>query len=490
MTSQSTIDEGLFGNLDVSLSLKAEDTEREKLRRRHKSSSDVGLRRAATLQEYDTKLRHQSSDMDHLQLANALSAQVSEEMEKTKGGSEKGSRLSGASMKPGHSTIIESGQEGDKPEENNGDADAFVKPLMNLDLVDNGGSSSEQSAAPSSHLLDMSPRRLSSQGVAKEAEDIFSDINDLKAPLARTNSSGSNTSSPSRSVRTPVTENDPLGLFHSPAKSAAAPSSVSGVPDLLGLNDTKASLSPGTKRNNLLIDVEPFRSPSNGSPSKDASGAGDANSTRTYTLLNTSPGASSHTTTSSPGSPPAAWAPLSQSQTLPAAAAGGRGDGPPAPGPGDELHKSSTSPASLDHLEKGVATPGTPSSKRGRMIARGESFRNALSSTAKSTASFFSSKFTSKLVEFKQTMSTTSDGSIERLDSEGGDLPKAHEMDKNLMDEDGKALKKAGSEEILDAKENFRNQSDSRSLDDTLDGTPSKSRPPAPASTKYAGYGE
>ena len=80
MTSQTKIDESVFGDLGLSRSLKSTETESEKLRRRHKSPSDIGLKRAATLQEYDIKVRHQSSDMDHLQLSGALAAKVSKEM--------------------------------------------------------------------------------------------------------------------------------------------------------------------------------------------------------------------------------------------------------------------------------------------------------------------------------------------------------------------------------------------------------------------------
>ena len=115
MTSQTKIDESVFGDLGLSRSLKSTETESEKLRRRHKSTSDIGLKRAATLQEYDIKVRHQSSDIDHLQLSGALAAKVSKEMEQDKNneGSEK-SRLSGSYMKPGHSTILETNETANK----------------------------------------------------------------------------------------------------------------------------------------------------------------------------------------------------------------------------------------------------------------------------------------------------------------------------------------------------------------------------------------
>ena len=196
--------------------------------------------------------------------------------------------------------------------------------------------------------------------------------------------------------------------------------------------------------------------------------------------------------TSSPGSPAGAWAPLSQSQSTPSE----RGDAQKM-GEEETLHKSSTSPACLENPEK---TPdnkphvGTPSSKRGKMLARGESFRNALSSTAKSTASFFSSRFSSKFAEIKQSMSPASNNSLDKIDSDSvGNLPKdKQEMERNLDEDDGKegrSLKKAGSEELLDSnKESLRNQGDTRSLDDTLDGTPKTKQT---ASNKgYAGYGE
>ena len=515
MTSQTTIDESVFGDLGLSRSLKAAETDSEKLRRRHKSTSDIGLKRAATLQEYDTKWRHQSSDVDHLQLSNALSAKVSMEMEQEKSGGESSdktsSRLSGPSVKPGHSTIMESGQEaastnkvfGTQRTSDKGDDGSLVRPLMGLDLKDKSHPSSGSNCSASTHLLDMSSKKIEPViALAKRPEDIFSDIEDLKTPVARTSSVGSNTSSPAHSVRTPVTENDQLGLFSPPTSNAIIQSNLSGTPDLLGLNDSKDSgistaTSRSANRSNLLIDIEPFRSPSKdrlsstdsalSTPKNICAGDGD---TRTYTLLKTSSSMSSNDM-SSPGSPAGAWAPLSQSKSTPSE----RGDG--LSQEEETFHRSSTSPAALEDLDK---TPdnkphsGTPSSKRGKMLARGESFRNALSSTAKSTASFLSSRFSSKFAEIKLSMSPASNNSLDKIDVDSSThLPKAHEMDKNLDEEDTKeekGLKKAGSEELLDSKrEDLRNQGDTRSLDDTLDGTSSKSRQTA-ATKGYAGYGE
>ncbi len=531
MTSQTTIDESVFGDLGISRSLKAgEVRDSEKLRRRHKSASDSGLRRAATLQEYDVKLRHHSSDLDHLQMSNALSAKVAQSIEQGKegaAGDRPGSRLSGPSVKPVHSTILEGGEAGDSVAKSDctdsrketdrtseeRDSGSGKRPVGGLDLKNKAEPSSESSSSDTTHILDLSPKKMEPvRALAKKPDDIFSELEDLKSPVARTSSTGSNTSSPSHSVRTPVTENDPLGLFHSPVKTNTIQSSLSGTPDLLGMNDSKDSgiataTSKSANRNNLLIDIEPFRSPSKERPSSRTDsalstpknqGAGDGD-TRAYTLLKTSSSTSS-AGSSSAGSPAAAWAPLSQSEgTTPS----GRGDSAVqhdlAPPREETFHKSSTSPANLETLNKTPDhkpyQPGTPSSRRGKMLARGESFRNALSSTAKSTASFFSSKFSSKLAEFKQTMSPASTSSLDRLssDGDGSGLPKAHEMDKNLVEdetrEDGK-LKKAGSEELLEEKMSFRNQSDTRSLDDTLDGTPSKSTPQAVAAKTYAGYGE
>ena len=125
------------------------------------------------------------------------------------------------------------------------------------------------------------------------------------------------------------------------------------------------------------------------------------------------------------------------------------------------------------------------------MLARGESFRNALSSTAKSTASFFSSRFSSKFAEIKQSMSPASNNSLDRIDSDStGNLPTTLQEGERSFDEDeGRSLKKAGSEELLDNnKENLRNQGDTRSLDDTLDGS-SKAKQ-TPTAKGYAGYGE
>ena len=510
MTSQTTIDESVFGNLGLSRSLKTSESDSEKLRRRHKSTSDIGLRRAATLQEYDAKLRHQSSDMDNLHLSNALSAKVSKEMEQEKSGGESSektnSRLSGASVKPGHSTIPESGQEagsvrkvieGVPRTSGKGDGDSLTRRSMGLDLKDKSEPNFESSVSVSKHLLDMSPTRMEPvRALAKKPVDIFSDLENLKTPVTRTSSLGSNTSSPSHSVRTPVTENDPLGLF-SPPSNATIQTSLSGMPDLLGLNDSKDSgistaTSRSANRSNLLIDIEPFRSPSKDRLSSTDSalstpkniGAGDGD-TRTYTLLKTSSSMSSNDT-SSPGSPAGAWAPLSQSQSTPSE----RGDGQSR----EEETVQKSSLESLDKTPDNKPHSGTPSSKRGKMLARGESFRHALSSTAKTTASFLSSRFSSKFAEIKQSMSPASNNSLDKIDSDNStDLPKAHEMDKNLEEDDTKeekGMKKAGSEELLDKRENFRNQGDTRSLDDTLDGTPNKSRPTVATKGTYAGYGE
>ena len=358
MTSQTSIDEGMFGDLGLSRSLKSTENETEKMHRRHKSASDIGLKRAATLQEYDIKLRHHSSDIDHLQLSEALSAKISKEIEqnnKDSEGADKNNRLSGSLMKPGHSTILEASETVNKTESqrsaNKEDIDSLARPLMGLDLKDKSSPSSDPSSSQTTHLLDLSPKRMEPvRALAKKPEDIFSDIEDLKTPVARTSSLGSNSSSPAHSVRTPVTENDPLGLFNPPISSGTTQQTIlSGVPDLLGLNDSKDSgistaTSRSANRSNLLIDIEPFRSPSKdrlGSTDSALStpknlGAGDAD-TRTYTLIKTSSSMSSNDT-SSPGSPVKAWAPLSQSHSTPSES----GDAPTHRE--DEL---STSPAHL-----------------------------------------------------------------------------------------------------------------------------------------------
>ncbi len=511
MTSQTTIDDSVFSdmNLSRSLNMKSSQSPKESEKRRRHKSADM-KKKGVPGQEEDSeesRPRHQSGDMDHLQLSNALSAKVSKELEAEGKGSQKNAKLSGPSMKPGHSTILENGMEGENRTSGGGDGKPRTPVARNLFDLDNKDTSQNVSPivtkepATPPNLLDLSPKAEPVRAITKGSQDIFSDLEEMKkTSLTRTCSVGSassNTSSPSHSVRTPVTENDPLGLFSPPLTS-----NVSGTPDLLGLNDSKDSgISTATgrsaaNRSNLLIDVEPFSSPGKGRLSSVDSaidtpkmhGAGDADKTRTYTLLKTSPSASSNDT-SSPGSPAEAWAPLSQTQKTHSV---------------DELgevkktdhedvkQKSSTLPATA--AEQGLAgkpPAGSPATahRRGKLSARSESFRNALSSTAKSTASFFSSRFSSKFAELKHSMSPGSTNSLDKSDESGSQtsLAKNESIAEEESETPRSSLKKVGSEELLDNKESHRNQADSRSLDDTLDGTPSKARQ---ASAKGYAYGE
>ena len=234
----------------------------------------------------------------------------------------------------------------------------------------------------------------------------------------------SNPTSPVHSIRVPVTDSEPLGVFSDPllaSSTVATDSSHQG--DASTSVDSDRSNASSTARRNLLIDLEPF-----GSTVRTRSGAGCVGVEGRELRKSNSTGrlqmeSFSSSDTSSPGSPLEAWSPMSS--------------GPP---PDSSVSLPPTTRAST-LPEKGriglIAMP--PEDKA---VGRSESFSSAL----KSAASLFSSKFT----ELKQSMSTSTSATRGSSQSLSGRSAKLHETEKLLSESDeDRLLARASSNDCL-----------------------------------------
>jgi hypothetical protein len=275
--------------------------------------------------------------------------------------------------------------------------------------------------------------------------------------------------SPTHSVRTPVTENDPLGLFTaslSPISNQYSAPAACTVPDLL--MDLQSNTDRGTAqppaqsnvaRGNLLLDLEPF---SNSSTPTRVSETSDTSLTPTRASVNAGTpkvvqsvmeksASMSSDTTSSPGSPSEAWAPLSQSQPDP---------------------RRTDSPQTPPVMERSRSIHGETPSRRTRLAARSESITNAV----RSGFGLFATKFN----EFKQSMATPPKSSNY---SSSSSLNRSVDADKYLDIEDDTSLRKAGSLDLLETQSDNRGDTASIGTDST-DSKP-RSRP----SSRYASFG-
>ncbi len=275
--------------------------------------------------------------------------------------------------------------------------------------------------AVSDSLTDHQSSESKSHSLLSEADPDESQADCSKASLT----------SPVHSIRTPVTENDPLGLFTealtamtnttnnvtvSPDKSGSFLAGHQDSGSTAGSSATLMSASGstlGTPRGNLLIDVEPF----GGSPRRSQN-----SSDRLGTSLTPKAKQSfSSSEASSPGSPGEAWAPLSQSLSV------GNPPGSPAHYQGDGGHLATSTPTHSN-----------------RTVARSESF-HATVRGIRGVASRFATRFT----EFKQSMSTPpqqNSGSSGSLNRSIGDMERLSLSD----DSRDHGLRKAGSADMLD----------------------------------------
>lgn len=502
MTSQTSINESVFGEFGLSHSLNKSSAASNVLyRKRHKSFGDHAKRRRAfSLQEDslngEEKQRHQSHDGTYEEESGDsqltprvdISGKIPSLSEKTCNGA--GDNESGdATSQPvnGVNTLngplINGDMNGDCEGRTSGLHDAIPPDIDMSDGLGMGNGNLSSDTLKSEKLLDLD---CSYRSINDSDTTVFSDIQNDGQPKTSRNSSKPN--SPAHVVRTPVTENDPLGLFMSPALQQSTPATAAdtittpsnGPRKMLFSVDSEANDSGVSStiaqsfgnRSNLLIDLEPFSSPNKkspaalftigNSPERDSEKAGGDASEKPAKSISSSDA-------SSPGSPEA-WAPLSQSQSQSQL----QNATPEAPDviSTEQLRKASTLPSNMDkkgELKHSVsvdkATP--PSGKRGKPVSRAESF--GFGSALKSAAHLFSTKFS----ELKQTMVTPTKG-------EGGgsqaSLPKPHEMEKVLYEqEEDMFLRKAGSLDHLGRSgvlTSGDDKADGASLDGHLDAAP------------------
>ena len=234
----------------------------------------------------------------------------------------------------------------------------------------------------------------------------------------------SNPTSPVHSIRVPVTDCEPLGVFSDPllaSPSAASDSSHQG--DVSVSSDSDRSKAGSGPRQNLLIDLEPF-----GSSVRTRSAAGRAGVEGRELRKSNSTGrlqmeSFSSSDTSSPGSPLEAWSPMSS--------------GPP---PDSATSSPPTTRAST--LPENARMTGLVSVPADKLVGRSESFSSAL----KSAASVFASKFT----ELKQSMSTPTSATRGSSQSLSGRPAKLHETEKLLSESDeDRLLARAASNDCL-----------------------------------------
>ena len=224
-------------------------------------------------------------------------------------------------------------------------------------------------------------------------------------------------SSPGHIMRTPVTENDPLGLFNTPVDilSSSTPTESNTGLDLLNGTDTNNKINTESEkrssRRNLQIELgKPFGGSS--TPLK------TDNTNESLECIHSPTNSFGSSNTSSPGSPPEPWSPLSQSQSIP----------PQLPLSTETKQRAAT----LPQVER---TKSVDSSRK--PVSRSESFGSAL----RTAASMFSTKFT----ELKQSMGTPSKSDSGSTSSLTITKPEVAEEEKLIETDEDVLLRKAGS---------------------------------------------
>lgn len=353
MTSQTALDQSMFGELGLSHSLKPD------LRRKRHSSEETQ--------------RHSLPEMSC-------------------GGDSKEGRHSCTAAINGHIT---------EDEETN---DADVKtPSAPLDLS----------------AFDVKKPELTAQDCQIKVEDALNqDIEALQTALSGLSMSTDTedgklapTLSPSHSIRTPVTENDPLGLFNpnpvplvsSTTSSPSKKTNIAGVDALLGLSNP--DITPA-RTSNLLVDVEPFSNSNPTSLSKTSLESQGKSESQTSVTSDTS----------SPASPEK-WSPLSQSQPA----------------------TSQESFTSQDTTSTSSASSQASSTRKGKTVSRSESLSSALKSAASFATKAFSSRFTmhpSNGHHKSNRSSVSSESSRRSSASSVPDAPPAQTPQEKVIEED------------------------------------------------------
>ena len=369
MTSRTSLDEELFGNVGLSHSLQSRDEAAKEGIVRKKSSGEAPPRRnSLQLEERQGNEGNETPVVADGAMDAALAQRLAAGEEGDKGESEAPS-----STPQGHrtselahpiDTVLESDMESWPPD-----------PTQNGLLIDPVSSTPAASQGAGDGASDgVTPQVVPGVELLQDMLSPLDGSTDTDAMLDTPEKSSLSASnpplSPSHSVRTPVTENDPLGLFVSPQPITGQGDSGPNLESLLGSSHESSggdAPSGSSDRANLLLDL-PFSNTS--TPVKMRRSVSDTTGASSDPTLSpdhppSSPmgrAASLDTSESeSPGSPEA-WQPLSNTQ----------------PGPTTDDPDDTADSKRLD----------TPS--RRKLAGRSESFSRAY----KSAASLASKAFT------------------------------------------------------------------------------------------------
>ena len=267
--------------------------------------------------------------------------------------------------------------------------------------------------------------------------------------------------SPVHSVRTPVTENDPLGLFNlgivpSDSQNSTNAESIANTSMDANTSGYNADSTSRANRTNLLIDIEPFSGTSTPICDRTRQNPFDSPDKK----RSPSDGGRSFTSSdsSSPTSPVKPWSPLNKSLS--------ETDTQSKVDESETKTKSATLPANVSR--DAMVTPP----RRPQPVTRSSSFGNALRSAA--------SRFATKFTELKQNMGTPQKGEMGSNTS----LPRAAESQTQKLlseEEENMFLKKAGSADELGTGDEV----DSAALEEAM-GMKSRQR----QMSRYTPFGE
>ena len=271
----------------------------------------------------------------------------------------------------------------------------------------------------------------------------------LKKPMLMPRMAVSNPTSPVHSIRVPVTDCEPLGVFSDPLSV-----STDSCHKVATSADSDRAKAGSVARRNLLIDLEPF-----GATARTRSAAGRVGveghtgveghelrkTCSTGKLLVESYNSSD---ASSPGSPVEAWSPMSSGH-------GPMPDSIPSP---PMTNRASTLPAKTN-------LSSLPQDNKS--VGRSESFSSAF----RSAASVFASKFT----ELKQSMSTPTSATRGSSQSLSARPAKLHETETLLSESDeDRLLARASSNDCLSSGTLQTSVSSNKSSSSSVTGTSSE----------------
>ena len=443
MTTDASMDESVFGEMGVSPSLRSSAHDDKDQRKRHRSADENNLAVKGIFKSH----KLDTSDNGDLK----PTGETEEESPAESGPSE------GRDGQLLQQEVERTSSDLDKAESDSS-KNATVK-----DAKDTESDISSQSLVPNIEDGDKCIEK-DNEADACQAEADTSTGMELKISSESKSSLHSQTS-PAHSIRTPVTEDDPLGALvaelergSTPADTSKLTTSTDSNVELLGSTSSEQNSEGSPKavanRSNLLIELDaPFGGSSTPVKQSDDthtndSGIGDVKSSDSGGRLKIDSLTSSEA--SSPGSPIPEWKPVHQSQSDSQMDTGL----PVTPSKG----KSATLPAGMPAST--YETPKRSPAKSGKPVSRNESFTGALQTAA--------SGFFSKFRQLKDSMSTPSKGSMS-----SSPLPKPYEMEKHLYEEEEE--KRSSSLDLI-SREGGHGHGDAPSQEETPPGVKNRVR--------------